>query len=66
MAMREFYVEKGANESGEHIVHTAECSSLPAKDQMHYIGVRSNTEAPLKEAANWFSKSTPCPECITN
>jgi len=63
--MDEFYVEKTVNESGEHIVHTACCSSLPAKTTLYYIGVRSNTVAPLKEAANWFSKSAPCPECIT-
>lgn len=65
--MNEFYVEKRQNETGEHIVHTASCSSLPAKDKLQYIGVRSNTEAPLKEAANfWYSKSAPCPECIAS
>jgi hypothetical protein len=62
--MFEFYAEKDANEMGEHIVHRETCSSLPAKDTMHYIGVRSNTEAPLNEAANWFSKSAPCPDCM--
>lgn len=64
--MYEFYVEKSVNESGEHIVHKEICSSLPAKDKLYYIGVRSNTAAPLKEAANWFSTSTPCPKCITS
>lgn len=64
--MYEYYVEKGANESGEHIVHRSSCASLPAKDQLHYIGVRSSVAAPLNEAANWFSKSAPCPKCITS
>jgi hypothetical protein len=64
--MHEYYVEKGANETGEHIVHLASCSSLPAKDNLYYIGVRSTSAAPLKEAANWFSKSTLCPECIAS
>ena len=64
--MDEFYVEKRANESGEHIVHTECCPSLPAKDELHLIGVRSNTAAPLKEAANWFTKSAPCPKCIAS
>lgn len=62
--MDEFFVEKSANESGEHVVHRDGCPSLPAKDALHLIGVRSNTEAPLKEAANWFTKSAACPECI--
>jgi hypothetical protein len=62
--MDEFYVEKSANEAGEHIVHKECCPSLPAKDELRWIGVRSNTAAPLKEAANWLSKSAPCPMCI--
>jgi hypothetical protein len=62
--MDEFFVEKSANETGAHVVHKDGCPSLPAKDQLHLIGVRSNTEAPLKEAANWFSQSAACPECI--
>ena len=62
--MYEFYVEHNANESGAHVVHMACCSSLPAKDTLYYLGVRSTTAAPLKEAANWFSKSAPCPECM--
>lgn len=62
--MDEFFVEKKADETGAHIVHTGVCSSLPAQDEMHLIGVRSNTAAPLKEAANWFSKSAPCPKCM--
>ncbi len=63
--MEEFYVEKKANESGAHVVHRESCSSLPAKDELRWLGVRSNTTAPLNEAANWFSKSAPCPKCIT-
>lgn len=63
--MFEFFVEKDAKESGEHVIHMACCSSLPAKDDLYYLGVRSNIEAPLNEAANWFSKSAPCPECCT-
>lgn len=64
--MDEFFVEKKADESGAHMVHTAVCPSLPEKDALHIIGVRSGTEVPLKEAANWFSKSTPCPNCIAS
>jgi len=62
--MDEFFVERSANETGAHVVHTACCPSLPAKDKLIYLGVRSNTTAPLKEAANWYSSSAPCPECI--
>lgn len=65
--MDEFYVEKRENENGAHIVHKDSCASLPAKDKLHFIGVRSNIEAPLQEAAHfWYSKSAPCPECLAN
>jgi hypothetical protein len=63
--MYEFYVEKNASDTGAHVVHKETCPSLPAKDKIELIGVRSNTAAPLKEAANWYSSSAPCPECIT-
>lgn len=62
--MYDCYVEMNANESGEHVVHTANCPSLPAKDKLAHIGVRSNTAAPLNEAANWYSKSALCPVCF--
>ena len=62
--MDEFFVEKKADETGAHMVHRGDCESLPAKDEVHLIGVRSNPQAPLNEAANWFSKSAPCPKCI--
>lgn len=62
--MDEFFVEVKADDSGTFIVHKDCCAELPAKDKLRWIGVRSNTAAPLKEAANWFGSSTPCPKCI--
>lgn len=62
--MDEFFVEKHANETGAHVVHRETCPSLPGKDELHLIGVRSNTAAPLKEAANWFTASAACPKCM--
>jgi len=62
--MDEFYVEISADETGAHMVHKDCCPNLPGRDMLRWIGVRSNTAAPLREAANWFSKSTPCPKCI--
>ena len=65
--MDEYYVEKRENENGAHVVHKEGCPSLPTKDKLHYIGVRSTSTAPLREAANfWYSKSAPCPECLQN
>ena len=63
--MDEFYVVKKADETGAHMVHRETCKALPAKDEIRLLGVRSNPQSPLKEASNWFGKSTHCPECIT-
>ena len=63
--MDEFYVEKQADETGAHRVHRETCKELPAKDEIQLLGVRSNPQAPLNEAANWYGKSTHCPTCIT-
>lgn len=62
--MYEYFVEKQANKDGAHVVHKDCCPALPAKDDLRWLGVRSTTAVPLKEAANWFAKSAPCPECI--
>jgi hypothetical protein len=64
--MDEFFAEKSANADGAHVVHTACCPSLPPKEQLHYIGVRSTKKVPLEEAAHFYSNSAPCPECMTS
>lgn len=65
--MNEFYVERVANAAGENVVHKGSCASLPEKNRLHFIGVRSDRSAPLKEAATfWGSRSTPCPLCLAN
>lgn len=65
--MNEFYVERLANANGDHVVHKDGCPSLPAKEKLHYIGVRSSATAPLQEAAYyWASKSAPCPDCMAS
>ncbi len=63
--MIEYYVEKTANETGEHVVHSSRCSSLPATETMRYLGPYSNINAPMNEASNWFSKACACTECIS-
>jgi len=62
--MDEFFVEVVADQTGTYIVHKECCPELPAKEALRWLGVRSNTYAPLKEAANWFGNSSPCPKCM--
>jgi len=60
--MTEFYVEKKATETGEHLVHSKTCSSLPAEGAMHYMG--SYAQAPVKEAMDRYVKVSTCPKCL--
>lgn len=62
--MYDFFAENKVDETGAHIVHKDCCPSLPAKEELRWIGVRSTTAVPLREASNWFGKSAPCPECM--
>ncbi len=62
--MAEFYVEKRPSETGEYIVHSATCASLPANEHMQYLGSYSNVNAPVNEASGRYSKVSTCPECL--
>lgn len=62
--MAEFYIEKNANEAGDHIVHSSKCSSLPATESMHYLGAFSNANAPVHKASNRYVKVSTCPKCL--
>ena len=62
--MAEFYVEKQANDTGVHLVHTATCSSLPKVETLRYLGVYSNSKSPLNEAGDWYPPASLCPACL--
>ena len=57
-----FYVEKGTNQAGEHLVHSSTCSSLPAEESMIYVG--SYAQAPVKEVTDRYVRVATCPNCL--
>lgn len=62
--MAEFYVEINAQNSGDHLVHTAECSLLPSKETVQYLGSISNTKSAVKKAAELLRKqASGCSHC---
>lgn len=62
--MAEFYVEKKPSETGEYLVHSSTCSSLPAEENMHYLGAYSNAQAPVNQAVDRYLKVSTCPNCL--
>jgi hypothetical protein len=57
-----FYVEKGTNEAGEHLVHSSTCSRLPGEETMHYVGAYA--QAPVKEVMDRYVRVATCPNCL--
>ena len=58
-----FYVEKGTNEAGKHLIHSSTCSSLPEEENMIYVG--SYAQAPVKEVTDRYVKVSTCPNCLS-
>jgi len=63
--MAEFYVEISAQSNGDHVVHKSNCSLLPAKDAIHYLGAISNAASALKKANQSFKQVCGCSHCAT-
>ena len=62
--MAEFYVETITQDNGDHLVHNANCSNLPAKNLTKYLGAISNSGSALKKANEWFKVVSGCTQCI--
>ena len=63
--MAEFYIETNAQPNGDHIVHNAACSLLPAKDSIRYLGSIASATSAMKRAAESFKHVNGCPQCTT-
>lgn len=63
--MAEFYIEINAQANGDHVVHRAECSILPAKETIRYLGSIASSASALKKAAESFRQVNGCPQCAT-
>jgi hypothetical protein len=62
--MAEFYVEINAQSNGDHVVHTADCSLLPSKETMQYLGSISNIKSAVKKASEVLrQQASGCSKC---
>lgn len=61
--MAEFYVEKNAQERGEHLLHFSTCGALPAAAELKYLGSIASFGGAKKEALGFFSNITACAGC---
>lgn len=63
--MSEFYLEKNAKESGEQLVHFANCEALPVKDEIRYLGSIATFESARSKAKNFAHKVGACTSCAS-
>jgi len=63
--MAEFYIEINAQPNGDHVVHRSDCSMLPAKDGISYLGSISTCTSAVKKAAERFKQVNGCPQCAS-
>ena len=61
--MAEFYVEIVAQGNGDHTVHKSDCSILPSKESIYYLGAISNSDSALKKARERFKQVNACIHC---
>ena len=58
-----YYVNKNAQDSGEHEVHKVSCKYLPSKDNLIYLGDFPTCAEAVREARKNFSNVDGCYYC---
>ncbi len=61
--MAKYYVNKNAQQNGDHEVHKLGCSFMPNVENRKYLGEFSNCKGAVKEAKKYYSKSNGCYYC---
>jgi hypothetical protein len=61
--MAEFFIEISAQENGDHLIHKSNCSLLPAKEAIYYLGSIASVTSAEKKAGERFTRPTGCSEC---
>lgn len=61
--MEHYYVNKVAQITGEHEVHTSSCSFLPSSENRIYLGQFYNCDEALNEARKHYPKVDGCYYC---
>jgi len=68
--MARYYVNKNAQDNGDHEVHKSDCGWLPNEENRLYLGTFSNCANAVREAKKHYSTSDGCyycsPKCHTS
>lgn len=58
-----YYVNKNAQDSGDHEVHTSSCSFLPIEANRIYLGDFTSCAPAVVEAKHYYAQSNGCYYC---
>ncbi len=58
-----FYVNKNAQQNGDHEVHCSTCSWLPDVENRIYLGDFVTSQAAVREARKYYSQANGCYHC---
>ena len=68
--MVEYYVNRNAQDNGDHEVHKSDCEYLPNVNNRQYLGCFLNCTDAVREAKKYYVQSNGCyccsPECHTS
>jgi len=68
--MEKYYVNKNAQDNGDHEVHKESCSRLPDEENRIYLGKFPSCHGAVKEAKKHYTGADGCfycsPECHTS
>ncbi len=63
--MKKYYVNKNAQQNGDHEVHHENCVYLPLPANRNYLGEFSSCVAAVAEAKRYYERSNGCKTCST-
>ena len=58
-----YYVNKNAQDNGDHEVHTSSCAWLPKEENRLYLGTFNNCQDAVTKAKKTYYKSDGCKHC---
>jgi len=61
--MVDYYVNRQAQNNGDHEVHKSDCSYLPAAENRKYLGSFSNCHDAVRAAKKTYPQSNGCYYC---
>lgn len=61
--MHKYYVNKNAQDNGDHEVHRVGCSFMPDADNRIYLGEFTNCHGAVRKAREYFVQANGCYYC---